>query len=46
MKVTTEQIKKLREATGAPMMRVKQVLEEKDGNEKNAEVILKKEGFE
>ena len=46
MKVTTEQIKKLREATGAPIMRVKQVLEEEGGDEKKAEKILKKEGFE
>jgi elongation factor Ts len=44
-KVTAEQIKKLRDATGAPVMRVKKVLEEV-GDEKKAEAILKKEGFE
>ena len=38
-------IRKLREATGAPVMRVKRVLEEV-GSEKEAEEILKKEGFE
>src|SRR4030042_2859434 len=46
VKVTIEQIKKIREATGAPVMRVKKVLEELRGDEKKAEGILKKEGFE
>lgn len=46
MKITTAQIKKLRDATGAPVMRVKKVLEEQDGNEAKAEKILKKDGFE
>ena len=46
MKATTDQIRKLRNATGAPVMRVKQVLEEQEGDEKKAEKILKKEGFE
>lgn len=45
MKITTDMIRKLREATGAPVMRVKKVLEEV-GSEKKAEEILKKEGFE
>lgn len=45
-KITTNQIRKLREATGAPMIRVKRVLEEVKGNEKEAEKILRKEGFE
>ena len=45
-KITTDQIRKLKESTGAPVMRVKKVLEELDGNEKKAEAILKKEGFE
>ena len=45
-KVSTKQIKKLREATGAPIMSVKKVLEELGGNEKKAMEILKKEGFE
>ncbi|KKS80777.1 MAG: elongation factor Ts [Candidatus Woesebacteria bacterium GW2011_GWC1_43_10b] len=41
-----ELIKKLREETGAPVIRVKQVLEEEKGDEKKALKILKKEGFE
>jgi elongation factor Ts len=45
-KVTADQIRKMREKTGAPMMRVKKVLEEFKGDEKKAEKILKKEGFE
>lgn len=45
-KVTTKQIKRLRTATGAPMIRVKKVLLEVNGNEKKAEKLLKKEGFE
>ena len=39
-------IRKLREETGAGVMRVKQVLDEVKGNEKKALEILKKEGFE
>ncbi len=46
MKVTADQIRKLREKTGAPIIRVKRVLEEVEGDEKKAEKILKKEGFE
>jgi len=46
MKITTEQIKKLRDETGAGVMRVKAVLEEVKGNEAKAAEILKKEGFE
>ena len=46
MKVTTSQIKKLRNETGAPVLRVKKVLEEVGGNEKKAFAILRKEGFE
>jgi elongation factor Ts len=45
-KISNDQIRKLREATGAPMLRVKKVLEEVKGDEKKAEKILKKEGFE
>lgn len=45
-KITTDQIKRLRDETGAPVMRVKKVLEELKGNEKKALVILRKEGFE
>jgi len=45
-KISVELIRKLKEATGAPVMRVKQVLEEQKGDEKKAEAILKKEGFE
>jgi elongation factor Ts len=46
MKITADQIRKLRDATGAPVMRVKKVLEEFGGVEKKAEELLKKEGFE
>ncbi len=45
-KISIAKIKKLREATGAPMMRVKKVLEKYKGNEKKALIVLKKEGFE
>ena len=45
-KVTMAQVAKLRDKTGAPVIRVKKVLEEQGGNEKKAEEILKKEGFE
>lgn len=43
-KINVNQLKKLREATGAPIVRVKSVLEE--FGEKKALEILKKEGFE
>lgn len=46
MKISVEQIKKLREATGAPISRVKKVLEEVRGDQKAAFKILQKEGFE
>ncbi len=46
MKITTDQIRKLREQTGAPVIRVKKVLEEVGGDEKKAFEILQKEGFE
>lgn len=45
-KIDMNQIKKLREETGAGVMRVKQVLDEVKGDEKKAIQILKKEGFE
>lgn len=43
-KLNINQLKKLREETGAPIVRVKEVLEEFD--EKKALEILRKEGFE
>ena len=46
IKITAKQIRALREKTGAPMYRVKKVLEELGGSENKAETILKKEGFE
>jgi elongation factor Ts len=46
MKVSIDQIRKLREETGAPVIRAKQVLEEQKGDEKKAREILMKEGFE
>lgn len=45
-KINVTQIKKLREKTGAPVIRVKKVLEEVRGDEKKAFEILQKEGFE
>jgi len=45
MKITASLIRKLRDESGAPMARVKKVLEETQ-NEKKALEILKKEGFE
>jgi len=44
-KIDIGQIKKLREETGAPVIRVKKVLEEV-GNEEKAREILRREGFE
>jgi elongation factor Ts len=46
MKITADKIRKLRDETGAPVMRVKKVLEDLGGDEKKALDILKKEGFE
>jgi len=45
-KISANQIRKLRDKTGAPVLRVKKVLEEVMGDEKKAEKILRKEGFE
>lgn len=45
-KISIKLIKKLKEETGAPIIRVKKVLEEFDGNEKKAFEVLQKEGFE
>lgn len=45
-KINADLIKKLREETGAGVMRVKHVLDEVNGDEKKAIEILKKEGFE
>lgn len=45
-KITSKQIKEMRDRTGAPILRVKKVLEETKGDEAKAEKILKKEGFE
>lgn len=44
-KLDVSRIRKLREATGAPVIRVKKLLEEL-GDEKKVEKILKEEGFE
>lgn len=46
MKITADLIRKLRDASGAPVIRVKKVLEEFEGNEKKALEVLQKEGFE
>lgn len=45
-KINVELIKKLREETGAPIVRVKEILDELKGDEKKALAILRKEGFE
>lgn len=45
-KIDTKLIVKLKEATGAPVLRVKKVLEKVEGNEAEAFKILQKEGFE
>ena len=50
-KISADQIRKLRESTGAPVMRIKKLLEElgdlpAQAGEKKAEEILTKEGFE
>ena len=45
-KISLELIRKLKEETGAPVIRVKKVLEEVEGDEKKAFGILQKEGFE
>lgn len=44
-KINANKIRKLREKTGAPIMRVKKVLEEVKEDEGRAGKILKKEGF-
>lgn len=46
MKISFDTIRKLKGETGAPVIRVKKVLEEVHGNEKKAFDILQKEGFE
>lgn len=45
-KISLELIRRLKEETGAPVIRVKKVLEEVGGDEKKAFGILQKEGFE
>ena len=45
-KIDINQIKKLREETGVAIIRIREVLEEVNGDEKKALVILKKEGIE
>lgn len=46
LKIDIDLIRKLREATGAPVIRVKKVLDEVKGDIKKATEILKKKGFE
>ncbi len=46
MKISVDLIKKMREETGAPVIRVKKVLEEQKGDRKKAFEILSREGFE
>ena len=44
MKITAEQVKQLREQTGAPMMECKRALEEAKGNVEEAYTVLRKRG--
>ena len=44
MKITAEQVKQLREQTGAPMMECKRALEETKGNVEEAYTVLRKRG--
>jgi elongation factor Ts len=46
MSLNAELIKKLREETGAPVVRVKKLLDEMNNDEKKVREILMKEGFE
>lgn len=46
LQINVALIKKLRDETGAPVVRVKKVLDEFKGDEKRALEVLKKEGFE
>jgi elongation factor Ts len=46
VKITADLIRKLKQDSGAPVMRVKKVLEEFNGDEKKASEVLRKEGFE
>jgi elongation factor Ts len=46
IKVTVDEIRKLRDETGAPIMRAKKVLVEQKGDFTKAKKILLKEGFE
>lgn len=46
MAIDMQLIQKLREETGAPVVRVKKLLDELKGDEKKAREILMKEGFE
>jgi elongation factor Ts len=46
MAININLIKKLREETGVAIIRIREVLEEVKGDEKEALAILKKEGFE
>jgi elongation factor Ts len=44
--ITIDQIRQMRDETGAPVLRVKKVLQEVKGDSKKAFAILQKEGFE
>lgn len=44
--ITTEDIKKLRDATGLSVMQCKKALEEADGDQEKARIILQKKGTE
>ncbi len=44
MKITAQQVKQLREQTGAPMMECKRALEEAKGNTEDAYTVLRKRG--
>lgn len=45
MKISIDQIKKLRDETGAPVAEIKKALEEAGGDEERTKEVLKKAGF-
>lgn len=45
MKISIDQIKKVRSETGAPVAEVKKALEDSKGNEKKAKEVLRERGF-
>ena len=46
MEITAENVKKLREETGAPVMEIRRALQEANGEESKAKEIIKEKGLE